>query len=280
MEWVKIPTGDGYEVPLMVGDAREGRASVLVLPALGTRASYYEAFGAALQERGLQVALFEPRGHGESALRPSRQSDWGFREWLTHDMPAAIAHLKALSPEAPLYLCGHSIGGHLSAALSALAPQSFDGIALIACGSPHFELYDPKTRRQIRFLTRIMPALHLAYGYFPGDRVGFAGREARTLMRDWRVLARENRYAAQGIDEDLEAGIAKFSGPVLNVRMSEDPLASEAAVRAVSERFRSARHASHVLDAEALGGRADHYGWCKRPAAVVRLLAGWIDSNP
>lgn len=276
MAWQKVSAGDGYEVPLQIMGGADGGAGVLVLPALGTRASYYERFGAALAGQGLRVALFEPRGHGESALRPARGCDWGFREWLINDMPAAIAYLRERDPGAPLYLCGHSIGGHLSVALSALAPESFDGIALIACGSPHFELYDKKTQRQIRFLTRLMPALHLAYGYFPGDRVGFAGREARTFMRDWRVLARENRYAAEGIDQDLQPGIAAYGGPVLTVRMNEDSMASESAVAAVSEKLESARHSGHVLGAEELGGRADHYGWCKSPGAVARLVAGWV----
>lgn len=275
---MRLPTSSGYEVPLFDFPTTGAPASVLIVPALGIRASYYEGLARRLQEAGLSAAIIEGRGHGESALRPGRRSDWGFEHWITEDLPAVIAHLKEQSAGAPVYLCGHSIGGHYSVALAALDPKSVDGIALIACGSPYHAAYEETFAKRIRMLARLVPAVNLLFGYFPGDRIGFGGKEARTIMREWRMLARENRYCPRGMDHDFDAGVAAYPGPVLALRMGDDDWAPEPSVRAVIDKFQSTQVRLEVISSEELGVTADHHGWCKRPDAVARLVAGWIDS--
>jgi predicted alpha/beta hydrolase len=277
LRWIRTGAGDGYEVPLAVLERAGARACVLVLPALGTRAGYYERFATALHAHGFAVGILEYRGHGESALRAARTRNWGFRECLERDIPAAIAELRHRFPQAALCLCGHSLGGHFSAMLSALQPQAMDAIALVACGTPYAGAYTGRTRELVQKLIRWMPWLHALFGYFPGERLRFGGREARKLMRDWRVLAQTNRYHARGIERDFEAGIAQWRGPLLVLRMAEDPFAPAAAVAAIGEKFRAAAVRKDVLDSAALGTRADHYGWCREPQAAVARIASWLD---
>jgi predicted alpha/beta hydrolase len=266
-------------VPVGVYRCADAASAVLVLPALGTRAKYYERFAAELHAQGRTAAVMELRGHGHSELRASRRTDWGFRELLEEDIPAAIEHLRSASPRAAVYLCGHSLGGHLGVALSALAPDSFRGLALVACGTPWYAVYHGRDRLQLRIVLALMPLLHAVCGYFPGQRIGFGGREARTLMCDWRELATANRYRAAGVARDLEAGIAAYAGPVLALRMAEDRLAPEAAVTAVTARFRNARLSEQVLVSAAQGARADHYGWCRQPRAAAARVGAWIDAD-
>ena len=79
-----------------------------------------------------------------------------------------------------------------------------------------------------------------------------------------------------GLDEDLEAGIRRYDGPVLVLRMADDDYAPETAVRAVSDRFAAADVDLRVLDADMLGDRADHFRWARRPDAVTAAILSWL----
>jgi predicted alpha/beta hydrolase len=122
----------------------------------------------------------------------------------------------------------------------------------------------------------MIPLLNAAFGYYPGHRVGFGGREARTLMNDWLDLARTNVYGARGMDEDFDAAIARYTGPVLSLRMADDPFAPEAAMAAVTDKFHQATVSRHVITAEQIGDRADHFRWARKPEAVVEHILAWM----
>lgn len=254
-------------------------AHVLVLPALGTAADYYTRLADALRGAGFRVTVMELRGHGNSPLRPSRRVDFGFRELLDEDIPAALRELRAQAPELPVLLLGHSLGGHLAAISAGRLRETLDGIVLAACGSPWTEAYEGATLRKLKLLCAAIPPLTALLGYYPGQRIGFGGREARTLMREWRALALSNRYRAQGIDEDLDTAIAGYDGSVLALRMADDDFAPDAAVRAVTDKFHSAAVEHRVLDAGVLGCRADHFRWARQPEAVVQVMTHWFHTR-
>ena len=61
-------------------------------------------------------------------------------------------------------------------------------------------------------------------GYYPGKRLGFAGREARRLMRDWARSSKTGCYENYLGGGDSEHGLAEFPKPVLGIELSEDRL--------------------------------------------------------
>jgi len=65
-------------------------------------------------------------------------------------------------------------------------------------------------------------------------------------MQDWRALAKTNRYQANGFSDDLDCGIAQYSGPVLSLSLADDPFAPPASVDAVVDKFIAAS-VSNVL---------------------------------
>ena len=273
---MELPVADGYRVPLTWYPAPEARASVVLMAALGVGARFYQPLALALQQGGLNVALVEQRGHGDSALRPSRRCDFGFREALEQDIPAVLDDVERRAPACPLYLMGHSLGGHYAAITAGRLPTRVAGVIIAACGSPWVGGFQGRTRRQLQLLCRLIPLTSRLFGYYPGDRLGFGGREARTLMTDWLALARTNVYQARGMNEDFDAAIGRYPGPLLSLRMADDPFAPEAAMAAVSDKFRRSAVTRVVLDAAALGDRADHFRWVRRPAAVVAAVLDWL----
>lgn len=278
-EQISLPGGAGYTLPVNWCPAESARGSVILMAALGMGARFYQPLAQALQAAGLNVALVEQRGHGDSPWRPSRDCDWGFREPLVNEIPVALDWVKSRSSGVPVYLMGHSLGGHYAAMAAGVYGAQIDGIILAACGSPWLGGFAGATRRKLKFLCAMIPPASALLGYYPGDRLGFGGREARTLMKDWLALAKTNRYQANGFSDDLDCGIAQYTGPVLSLRMADDAFAPPTSVDAVTEKFITATVSSVLLDAQTLGDRADHFRWVRSPAATVQQIVRWHEKQ-
>lgn len=273
-----LPTRSGYRLPLTWYAAEAPRASLVLMAALGVAARFYQPLAQALCEAGCHVALVEQRGHGGSALRPSRQQDFGFREAIEEDIPVVLAALQQWAPTLPVVLMGHSLGGHYAAITAGRLPQQVAGVVVCACASPWLGAFRGRIHWQIRLLCALIPLCNRLLGYYPGDRLGFGGREARTLMADWRDLALTNRYRARGSAEDYDQGIAGYSGPLLSIRLADDVFGPEAGMAAVTDKFARAAVSKVVIDASELGDRADHFRWARSPAAIVAAISHWLDT--
>jgi predicted alpha/beta hydrolase len=277
---ITTQAADGYEVPLEFFPATAPRAQLLVLPALGIQARLYRRLGALLAEAGINTAAMEQRGHGRSALRPSRQCDYGFREWLQQDIPAALAWLQEKAPGTPVFLAGHSLGGHLSLVARALYPRQVSGVILFTTATPYYGCFHGLMRWQVRFLIASIPIVTSLLGYYPGDRMGLGGREARRLMDDWLVMARSNRYGAEGMQQDLEQLVQSDACPVLSIYCDQDNLAPLQAIEGVTRRLRGHDVDWFEITSEALGARADHASWAKHPDGAAEAITRWIGAQP
>jgi len=290
MKDFEIPSGDGVSQPLSWFAAEQSRWSLLFLPALGIQCRMYKAMAAALSAAGCSVLLMEQRGHGRSPLRASRSVNWGFDQYLQYDIPAALDWMSA-QPESvgrPVIMGGHSLGGHLSSIFSGQHPERLQGVLHVACGSPHAADFGPPKTYLIKTLCRIITLLSLVPGYFPGTRLGFAGRESLQLMRDWRYWATIGTLD-YGPHQGLQAAIANFRGALLAVSMAGDEFSSLKAEQRAIVPFTSARRSEVRLGSDAPGDasgnvsanvpveRLGHFNWARRPDAVVLTVLQWLN---
>ena len=280
-EAIHADTDSGYRVPMLhvAGVPSERSVRVLILPALGIEARLYRPLGAALARAGIDAAIVEHRGYGLSAIRPSRAVDFGWKEMLTEDIPAAWRRLSELSDAAHGLLLGHSLGGHLATIAAGNLSLDIDGLVLAATATPWVGAYRGRDAMRLRVLCRIVGPLSALAGFYPGAQVGFGGREARGVMADWLALARTNRYAVRGWSNDLEAGIARFDRPVLSLRMTDDPFGLEPAIESVLAKFRDAPMSRLTIDAAALGAPSEHYRWARQPQPAVDAITSWLAEN-
>ena len=269
-------SADGHRWITRLWSAPAAKHGLLWLPALGVPAIKYARMAESLAARNISVAVHEWRGNDSSSLRASRRCDWGYRELLAHDFPATLAAANRSAPDLQWSLGGHSLGGQLAVLALALMPESAQGLVLLATGVPDARSFSGARRWAIAgFAHAIDPITH-ALGYFPGDRLQWAGREAGRLMREWASTVRTGSYAGVGVGEDIESRIGRIVQPVLGMRLSEDWLAPQASLEALLAKLGAGKRRQELFDTQRLGARADHFRWMKSPDAVTQVIADWI----
>ncbi len=272
---IDAETGDGHRYRLLARIPAEARRSLLWLPALGIAAKHYLPLADALAARGVAVFLHEWRGNGSSALRADRGHDWGYRELLLEDITASHQLVEMHAPRVPRVIGGHSLGGQLACCHLALQPDAAGEIWLAGSGAAYWRAFPLPHRFWLPLAYRFMPWLAQRKGYLPGRTIRFGGNEARGVIVDWAMTAISGRYAASGIDTDLEAAMARLTPTIRAAVLSEDWLAPESSTRFLLSKLPAAKAQLACFDAARLGTTADHYAWMKRPEAV----AAWLDGT-
>jgi predicted alpha/beta hydrolase len=261
--------------------ARREAPILLCLPAMGAAAGYYTPFAQALAAAGLgMAALLDLRGQGTSSARARAGHDFGYREILELDIPAAIARLRKVFGPRPLYAVGHSLGGQLALFSAARPGPRPDGLILIAAGTAYWRDWPAHQRRQarlgfvaVRTAARLLP-------WYPGTRLGFGGDQPRRLMRDWGRVTREGRYAPEGSDFAYESAARALALPVLSVGIGEDPIAPEGAREALLARVpRSAIARAEIRGVLEHTPWKRHFSWARRPEEAVGAIGEWLRSG-
>ncbi len=275
---VPLRAADGAGCDLIVVAPARPHAGLLWLPALGVAARHYLPLAAALAQQGVAVAVHEWRGLGSSDRRAGRRCDWGYRELLTLDIPASRAAAAATCPGLPWLLGGHSLGAQLAALAVARAPATAVGLIAVAGGVPDWRTFPPAWRLPLRGLYFSAPLLARLFGHYPGRRLRFAGNEARSVIADWAASGARGRYAARGLDDDLQAALAALRLPVLGLRLADDHLVPAASLAGLLACMPHAVRESQVLaPAEFAAARIGHFGWMGTPGPVAARIVSWLD---
>ncbi len=271
-----VTSGDGARFELLLlQPAGPVRHVLYWLPALGVPARHYLPLATELTRYGVAVALHEWRGIGSSDRRASRGHDWGYRHLIGQDLPAGLAAAGAHWPRQTCLIGGHSLGGQLAALQASLIPGAFAGLVLVASGLPYWRCFDRSWLVGLSYV--LAPSLADLFGYLPGRRIGFGGNEARGVIRDWARSGRHGRYAADGMQVDFERQLGQLTMPVCAIRASDDWLVPAASLEGLLAKMPGSPVDVSVLDATALGTRADHFAWMRAPQAVAGGVARWLD---
>lgn len=267
-----------YQVPFKYYPAEGAKAQVIIAPGMGVPARFFTRLAEEFARQGLTAYIIEFRGHGESTMRASRKVDFGYKDHAD-DLLSICDKARAAESDIPLYIVGHSMGGHIGLVAAAIHRDKFDGLVFAGSGIPYKGHYGSLLGVGLILLAGIVSLLILVLGFFPGNIVGFAAREARSEMRDWRHLILRSKFKVCGMGEDIQKRIARFRGRVLAFQFPDDRLVSMSAIKAALELMPNASHEIIEVNASEIGMKSDHFNWARSPEAVVRKTRLWIEKH-
>jgi predicted alpha/beta hydrolase len=275
----ELQTADGHRFPLMIFTPSKGVSEcvILCMPAMGVPARYYRTFAEGLADHGFCTGIMDIRGNGASSLRPKRGTDFGYREILEYDVPAALQELRLAHPDSEILLLGHSLGGQLACLFAGLEPGSIQGILLVASGSVYFRVWPFPHSWGLRVFQAVVRASVALAGYFPGHLLGFGGKQARRLMLDWHTQGTSGRYDVSQDQRDYEAMLKKVDTPILAISLAGDNLAPPGSVEHLLRKMPRARVTRETIELSSEGepSRSPHFAWPHQAHAILRCIRAW-----
>ena len=242
------------------------RATIVLLPALGTGAGYYRPVAEALAARGFNVLSPELPGTGDSRPRASRSVDFGYRYLVERYLPGVLAAARQRGGAGPLVVAGHSLGAQV-AALDLLHGQAApDALITIAGGFIHYRNWDGRHAAAVWGVAALVSASTWLFGYLPGRGPGFGTPAPRTLMREWSRTIRRGRWPP--IAGDSRNAVQT---PVLSICYAGDVLAPRRSAAALAERL-----AGELVSLPVDWPGSPHAAWARHPAATVRCIDDWL----
>jgi len=223
--------GDNLAVqdwPLAPGQVLRG--VVLLVHGLGEHVGRYERLACQLNDWGFAVRGYDQYGHGESGgARGSLPTD----SRLLDDLADIVDSTRArMSPQTPLILLGHSMGGLVAARFVALGLRPVQALVL---SSPAL---DPGLNAVQKLLLAVLPGiapnLRIGNGLNPAfishDPAVVAAYRADKLVHD-RISVRLARFIADGGPATV-AQATRWSVPTLLLYAGADRLVNPAGSRA------------------------------------------------
>lgn len=279
-ELLPVRIGDGTSCNITFFGLLENKIQPLILcmPALGVAARSYRTLAESLARTGCAVVTADLRGAGESSVRASRETDFGYHETIAVDLPAIVTAVRSRHPDGPLFLLGHSLGGQLGALFTAIHLDKVSGLILIASCSVYYKGWGFPIGLGVLVGTQLAAVIAQLLGYFPGRKLGFGGTEARRLMRDWARNARTGRYDVENNAHDFEDMMARAELPVLSVSIKDDTFAPEDACRNLVKKLKSASVTTKRVAVDGESGKARHFNWLRSPTAVVSEIDDWLSN--
>jgi len=278
---ITLPDGVRTTAEWFGADVAAPKAVIAFLPALGVSVEYYRGFAQAWASRGYRVAALEMRGMKHSSVRDVKRENFGYREILRTDLPALLARVRAEAAMAPFYLAGHSLGGQFALLHAARHREHIDGVVVIAGGSNYYNsMPSAGARFRRRAAVRLVRSVNSALGYFPGHKLGFGGRQPRSMIADWTHEALTGKYRLTGDATDFDAALATIAVPVIFVSLSGDPLVPSSCASFLARKLAAARLTQVELQARDLGlPRFHHFRWVRTPEPILDAIERWAGTE-
>lgn len=277
---VALTAADGYA---LAGTRYPAAAPILgrivVAGATAVSQSFYRRFADYARAQGYETLTFDYRGIGQS--RPPSLK--GFRmdllDWARLDLAAAVDAMAG--GEVPLYLVGHSYGGHAFGLLPNHAKVA--GFYVFGTGSGWHGWMPLSERLKVLAMWRIiLPPLTRWKGYCPSKLIGMGEDLPVDAYRQWRRWCGFPRYFFDDPDmQGIEKTYAAVTTPIVAVNALDDLWALPASRDAFMQGYRNAPMTNKDIDPRLLGGSIGHMGYFRQSAEPLwNDVLAWFSSLP
>jgi len=276
----RIVAADGYAIECSLYepfDRRAPPAVVVINSGAGIPRTLYESFASWLADCGMTTITYDDFAIGGSRGRSIRGLEASIRDWGSKDCAAVLDWMKRRFPDAAIHVVAHSIGGVVTGFVS--NPPQIGRMVLVSPHIGYWGDYARDARRRMFVLWHVlMPAVTRMAGYFPGRKFGLPEDLPFDVALEWgRRRLRPGRLAP-GSREEL---VPPVDASVLTIRPSDDPFATERAMRRVEEFLGRCRFSDFPIDAGASGHPLGHLGFFSKSSreGPWQVARGWLASG-
>jgi predicted alpha/beta hydrolase len=229
--------------------------------------NFYQPLVQALEIRGWHARTLPRRGFERDGERASRSHDWSYADEIG-ELAKAVEITRAQTPDSPVIVLGHSLGGQLVVGHQHLHDAA-DGVVTIGASLPDFRLYS-RGGLGVLGLGMIVPASTALFGYHPKPLFGGAG--AKTLMREWARMARGGPAPFPTSPRITTPSlIIQLEGDTYAVKRAGDAFASRLFARPTNWTYRRSMAPE--------GGTTHHIHWVRSPGPVADRIIQWWETQ-
>jgi predicted alpha/beta hydrolase len=264
---VRVDAVDGYPLTAhRFAASGERRGSILMAGATGIPQRFYRPFAEYAAARGYETLTLDYRGVGQSAPPSLRGFQMEYRDWARFDLAAAVDVLAR--DEHPLFVVGHSFGGHAVGLLPNHARIA--RVYTFATGAGWHGWMPPLERIRVLLLWRVFgPMLTRWKGYLAWSLVGLGADLPLGVYRDWKRWCRYPRYFFDDptLRDEVTALFDQVRTPITAANALDDLWAPPASRDAFMAGYRNAEVRCLDIDPRTAGvGPIGHTGYFLRRA--------------
>lgn len=280
METKEIIYSDKTKSKVAIYGTGKNNITLILIPAMGVRATFYNKFANNLSSRGFNVITADWRGQGYSSVRASRTMNFGYKEYIK-DIKELIDYANIWFPDTKKIIVGHSLGGQIGSLLASRYSNLLGGLILITSCNVHYKGWKSWAAKKIYIAAKIFYPISKIIGFFPGNIIGFGGKEARSVMKDWSNNGLSGTYNIVNSNFDYEIALKTLCLPGLSISIENDFLASKKSVENLYKKFNSESNIKHIHlaanDKNILP--LNHFSWTKEPDYFSEIIKKWILKN-
>ncbi len=265
MKAIEFTTSDNYRLKGYRFEAsRSLKGRVIVAGATGVPQGFYRRFAEFAGERGFETITFDYRGIGESKPNSLKGFRMNLLDWGKLDLATVVE--SESQDDVPLFLVGHSYGGHAFGLLP--NHNKVSGFYVYGTGAG-WHGYMPFSEK-LKVLTMwnvVLPVVTWWKGYCAWKILGMGEDLPLNVFTQWRHWCRFPHYF---FDDPQMDGIEKLYGsvktPIVAVNALDDLWALPPSRDAFVSYYANAPVTRVDLNPKALSGTVGHMGYFRKSA--------------
>jgi len=279
-EWMTLSAADGYPITAIRYPTRGStRAQLVIAGAVGVPQRFYRRFAEYAASIGYTTMTFDYRGVGLSAPTTLAGFEMDYFDWGRLDLAAAVEAMNA--PHLPLYMVGHSFGGHAFGLLP--NHERVTAFYTFGTGAGWHGWMPPLERAKVLAISDVVgPALTRWKGYLPLNVLGLGEDLPLAFYERWKRWCHSPNYffgdlAVRHVTQSFD----RIRAPLMAANAIDDHWAPPRSRDAFIAGYRNAARHTLDLDPTAIGLRSiGHNGYFKPSARPLWESAfDWLASR-
>lgn len=232
---------------------------IVLAGATGTPQGFYKRFALAAVSRGCQVITFDYRGIGRSKPESLKGYKMNYLDWARKDLAAVIQFCARF--ESPLYIVGHSYGGHAIGLLPDLTPVR--GVWTFGTGAGWHGWMPKSEQIKVRFMWHVVaPLITRLYGFLAWSRLGMGEDLPLNVYKQWKHWCSFPNYFFDDPEmSELKQHFARVKFPVTAINATDDKWAPPRSRDAFMRHYQNAQLYMETVDSRQFDKQIGHMGY-------------------